>query len=136
MAKIPKPLPALEWLAPRLALSYAVSITSFLGLLVAVLVWNIFYAELPTTLFWPVLAFQVVPLLILAPGVLLGNARGHAWACFVINIYFIQGVLAAFDPSRRLFGWIEAGLTFVFFCAALLYVRWRFQYNRKRAGES
>lgn len=135
MARTPKPLPELSWLAPRLALSYAVAIASFLGLVAVVLVWNLFYANLPDALFWPVLSFQMLPLLILAPGVLLGNARGHAWACFVINIYFIQGVLAAFDPSRRLFGWAEAGLTLVFFCAALLYVRWRFQYNRKRAGE-
>jgi uncharacterized membrane protein len=136
VARTPKPLPELSWLKPRLAASYAVAITCFLALFGLLLVWNLFYANLPETLFWPVLGFQLVPLLILAPGVLLGHARGHAWACFVINIYFIQGVLAAFDPSRRWFGWAEAGLTFVFFCAALLYVRWRFQYNRKQAGEA
>jgi uncharacterized membrane protein len=136
VARTPKPLPELSWLKPRLGLSYALAIASFLGLFGLLLVWNLFYAQLPDALFWPVLAFQLVPMLILAPGVLLGNARGHAWACFVINIYFIQGVLAAFDPSRRWFGWAEAILTFVFFCAALLYVRWRFQYNRKQAGEA
>lgn len=136
MARTPKPLPELSWLTPRLRLSYAVAVASFLGLIALLLVWSLFHAQLPERLFWPVLAFQMLPLLILAPGVLLGNARGHAWACFAINVYFIQGVLAAFDPSRRLFGWLEAGLAFIFFCAALMYVRWRFQYNRKRAGES
>lgn len=130
MAKTPKPLPALEWLKPRLTVTRTLTTLSFLGLILLV-VWNLFNAPPP----WPVMLVQLAPLLVIAPGILLGHARGHAWACFVINLYFIQGVLAAFDPSRRLFGWLEAGLTLVFFCAALLYIRWRFQHDRKLAGE-
>ena len=72
---------------------------------------------------------------LLAPGMLMGNARAHAWACFVVNIYFIQGVLAAIDPARALFGVLEAVISFGLFCTALLYTRWRFQYDRKLAGE-
>lgn len=53
----------------------------------------------------------------------------------MVNIYFIQGVLAAIDPARALFGLLEAVISFGLFCSALLYTRWRFQHDRKLAGE-
>jgi uncharacterized membrane protein len=74
-------------------------------------------------------------LLVLAPGMLSGSARGHSWMCFVVNLYFIKGALAAYDPNRQLFGLLEMAASLAVFCSALLYVRWRFQLNRKLAGE-
>lgn len=135
MAKTRKPLPSLDWLKPRMAVSRAISLTSFLALAVLLLAWNLMFADLPGKLLWVIPAFQLVPLLLLAPGLIAGNARAHAWTCFVVNLYFIQGVLAAFDPSKALFGWTQALLSVSLFCAALLYTRWRFQYDRKLAGE-
>jgi len=136
VAKPPKPLPELNWLAPRLRLSRILSLLSFLGLAVLLVLWNLAFADLHGARPWVVISIQLVPLLLLAPGLLLGNARAHAWTCFVVNIYFIQGVLAAIDPARALLGWTEALLSLTLFCAALLYTRWRFQYDRKLAGES
>ena len=136
MAKPPKPLPSLDWLKPRMAVSRAVSLLSFLALAVLLLVWNLMFADIPGNLLWVILAFQLVPLLLLAPGLILGNARAHAWTCFVVNLYFIQGVLAAFDPSKAVFGWVQALLSVSLFCAALMYTRWCFQYDRKLAGEN
>ena len=136
MAKTPKPLPALDWLAPRLKISRALSLFSFAALLVLLLVWNLAFADLHGARTWVVLSIQLLPLLLLAPGLLLGNARAHAWACFVVNIYFIQGVLAAIDPARALFGALETVISLGLFCSALLYVRWKFQHDRKLAGES
>ena len=136
MARTRKPLPSLDWLKPRLAISRAVSLLSFLALLIALLVWNLLFAEIPGKLLWVILAFQLTPLLLLAPGLILGNARAHAWTCFVVNLYFIQDVLAAFDPAKALFGWLETLLSLSLFCAALMYTRWCFQYERKLAGES
>ncbi|WP_263141180.1 DUF2069 domain-containing protein [Pseudomonas sp. RIT-PI-AD] len=136
MARTPKPLPSLEWLAPRLKVSRALSLLAFFALVALLLIWNLAYADLHGARPWVVLVIQLLPLALLAPGLLLGNARAHAWACFVINIYFIQGVLAAIDPARALFGWLEAGLSLLLFAAALLYTRWRFQYDRRRAGEN
>lgn len=135
MAKIAKPLPSLEWLQPRLNISRVASLLSFFSLTALLLVWNLHYANIPGKLLWVILGLQMTPLLLLAPGLLLGNARAHAWACFVVNLYFIQGVLAAFDPSKALYGWLLSLLSFSLFCAALMYTRWRFQYERKLAGE-
>ena len=136
MARTPKPLPSLDWLSPRLKLSRALSLFSFFALLVLLLAWNLGFADLHGARTWVVLSIQLVPLLLLAPGLLLGNARAHAWACFVVNIYFIQGVLATIDPARALFGALETIISLSLFCSALLYVRWKFQYDRKLAGES
>tara|TARA_R100001244_G_scaffold12886_1_gene14686 strand:+ start:11836 stop:12246 length:411 start_codon:yes stop_codon:yes gene_type:complete len=135
VAKTRKPLPALDWLKPRMAISRAISLVSFLALAALLLVWNLLFAEIPGKLLWVILAFQLLPLLLLAPGLILGNARAHAWTCFVVNLYFIQGVLAAFDPSKALFGWLMSLLSFTLFCAALMYTRWCFQHDRKLAGD-
>jgi uncharacterized membrane protein len=135
VARIAKPLPSLEWLQPRLNISRVASLLSFFSLTALLLVWNLHYANIPGKLLWVILGLQLTPLLLLAPGLLLGNARAHAWACFVVNLYFIQGVLAAFDPSKALYGWLLTLLSFSLFCAALMYTRWRFQYERKLAGE-
>ncbi|MFH6601373.1 DUF2069 domain-containing protein [Ectopseudomonas khazarica] len=136
MAREKKPLPSLEWLQPRMKLSRALSLFSFVALLLLLLVWNLAFADLHGARIGVVLAIQLLPLALLAPGIVLGNARAHAWACFVVNLYFIQGVLAAIDPARALFGVLEAVISFNLFCCALLYTRWRFQYDRKLAGDA
>jgi uncharacterized membrane protein len=135
VARAKKPLPSLDWLQPRLKLSRALSLLSFFALLTLLLVWNLAFADLHGARIGVVLAIQLLPLALLAPGLLLGNARTHAWACFVVNLYFIQGVLAAIDPARAVFGALEAVISLGLFCSALLYTRWRFQYDRKLAGE-
>lgn len=135
MAKTTKPLPSMEWLEPRLKVSRVVSLACFAGLSALLLIWNLLLADLHGARTWVVLAIELVPLALLAPGMLAGNARSHAWCCFVVNLYFIQGVLAAFDPSRMLYGWLQSIISITLFCSALLYTRYRFQYDRKLAGE-
>ncbi len=135
VARTPKPLPSLDWLQPRLTISRLASLLSFVALAALLLVWNLAYAELPARLLWIILGLQLAPLLLLAPGILLGHARAHAWTCFVVNLYFIQGVLAAFDPARAVYGWLLTLVSLCLFCAALMYTRWRFQYQRKLADE-
>lgn len=135
MARKNKPLPALEWLEPRLRLSRWLSLALFAALAALLAVWYLLLEDLHGARPWVILGVHLLPLAILAPGMLLGNARVHAWACYVLNLYFIQGVVAAFQPGRLAFGILEAGLSVALFCSATLYTRWRFQYDRKLAGE-
>jgi uncharacterized membrane protein len=128
-------LPSLDWLAPRLRLARALSLAFFLGLIALLVVNNLWFANLHGARVEVILAIEVVPLLLLLPGMLLGSARAHAWVCFVVNIYFIKGVLAAFDPARAVFGWVEIVASLGLFIAGLLYVRWKFQFERRMAGE-
>lgn len=135
MAKKPKVLPALEWLEPRVRLSRIASLICFFGLFVLLAAYYLIFADLHGARPWVILSIELVPLLLLTPGMLTGSARGHSWTCFVINLYFIKGALAVYDPNRHLFGVLEMLVSIAVFTSALLYVRWRFQLNRKLAGE-
>ncbi len=136
MARKPKPLPSLEWLAPRLKFSRVLSLASFIGLAALLIIWNLAFAELHGARTWVVLSIQLIPLLLVAPGMISGSPRAHAWTCFIVNLYFIQGVLAAINPARMVYGWLEAIISLTLFISALLYTRWAYQYERKASGES
>ena len=135
MAKTAKPLPTLAWLEPRVKLSRQLSLACFAALIALLLLWTLLFANLHGARIGVVLAIELLPLALLTPGMLTGNPRVHAWCCFVVNLYFIQGVLAAFDPSRMLYGWLPSVISVALFCSALMYTRYRFQYQRKLAGE-
>jgi uncharacterized membrane protein len=135
VAKTPKPLPELSWLQPRLRISRAISLFSFFALALLILLWNLFFADLNGARPWGILLFALTPLALLTPGMLGGQARATAWLCFVVNLYFIAGVLAVMGPNSTVFDWALLTLSVTLFCSALMYTRWRFQYDRKLAGE-
>ncbi|RMM50270.1 DUF2069 domain-containing protein [Pseudomonas corrugata] len=135
MAKKPKILPSIQWLEPRVRIARVLSLLCFFGLVGVLSVYYLLIADLHGARPWVILLIELVPLLILAPGMLTGSARGHSWMCFVVNLYFIKGALAAYDPNRQLFGVMEMLASVTVFCSALLYVRWRFQLNRRLADE-
>ena len=135
MAKKPKILPSIQWLEPRVRLARIFSLLCFFGLVGLLSAYYLLVADLHGARPWVILLIELVPLLILAPGMLSGSPRGHSWMCFVVNLYFIKGALAAYDPNRHVFGLLEMAASVAVFCSALLYVRWRFQLNRRLAGE-
>ncbi|AKN27924.1 hypothetical protein AB691_3050 [Stutzerimonas stutzeri] len=116
--------------------SRVISLASFFGLAALLAVWNLAFADLHGARIWVVLSIQLIPLALVAPGMLAGSPRAHAWTCFIVNLYFIQGVLAAIDPARMIYGVLEAAISLTLFVAALLYTRWSYQYERKAAGEA
>jgi len=130
-----KPLPPIDWLKPRLAITRVLCFALFLALLLLLVLWNGLFADLNGARLWAVLGVEIAPLLIVLPGMWLDGARAYVWLCFVLNLYFIKGVLASLYPARQWFGLTEVFLSVTLFIAALLYVRWRFQFERKIAGE-
>ena len=66
---------------------------------------------------------QTVPLLLFVPGLIKQHLRTHAWLCFVIQIYFIQAVLLAFDSQRMWIGLGECVFSIGLFLALLSYIR-------------
>lgn len=135
MAKKPKVLPALDWLEPRVNISRLISLTTFFGLIALLSIYYLWIADLHGARPWVILLIELVPLLLFAPGIISGSPRAYSWLCFVVNLYFIKGALAAFDPNRSLFGILEMLASLAIFVSALLYIRWTFQRNRKLAGE-
>lgn len=135
MAKKPKVLPALDWLEPRVKISRLISLSSFFGLIALLSIYYLWIADLHGARPWVILLIELVPLLLFTPGIISGSPRAYSWLCFVVNLYFIKGALAAFDPNRSLFGILEMLASLAVFVSALLYIRWTFQQNRKLAGE-
>lgn len=136
MARQKKPLPPVEWLQPRVRFARLLSLGSFFALAGLLAVWYLLIADLHGARPWVILGVQLLPLALLAPGLLLGYPRVHAWAGYVVNLYFIQGVVSAFEPSRLVFGLLEVTASVLLFIGALLYTRWKFQLERRLAGES
>ena len=66
---------------------------------------------------------QTLPLLIFLPGLLKGKARTYAWLSFAILLYFIHGVLLAFDEQRRWLGVVEVTLCVLIFVYLVLFIR-------------
>lgn len=135
MAKKPKVLPSIAWLAPRVKLMRVFSLVCFLGLIGLLCVYYLVFANLHGARPWVILLIELVPLMIVLPGMLLGSARGHSFTCYVINLYLIKGALAAFDPNRQLFGLLEMIVSVAVFISAMLYVRWRYQLDRRLSDD-
>lgn len=136
MAKKNKLLPEPDWLLPRVKISRVLSLVSFLALIVLLLVWNLFFADLHGARPWVIISIELIALLIIAPGMLLGSPRTHAWAAFIVNLYFIKGVLASIDPSRTWLGILEISLSVSLFFSALYYTRWSYQLIRVRNAQT
>ncbi|RHW21843.1 DUF2069 domain-containing protein [Pseudomonas jilinensis] len=134
MPRAEKPLPSLEYLRPRMRLCRFVAAVSYFGLITSLLVHTLLFDNLNGANPLVILAVLLVPLLIFLPGILSGNPRVHAWLCFAINLYFIQGVLICFQPGREFYGSLLISFSMVYFLAALGYVRWAFQARRVEAA--
>ncbi|WP_022967176.1 DUF2069 domain-containing protein [Denitrificimonas caeni] len=136
--KSPKPLPELNWLEPRLRISRAISLVSLAALAVLLVAWNLVFTSrhnTPGLGAFAIICFALIPLMIVALGMLLGSAKTHIWACILINIYFVHGVLASFSPDKAWLGYAEIFLSALLFCSAFMHTLWQFKYNRKLAGE-
>jgi uncharacterized membrane protein len=107
-------------LNPRF-LSMAASI-ALLALVVLCVAWETWLAPLRPGGSWMML--KVLPLLAAMFGVLRGRRYTYQWACMMILLYFIEGILRMNDPAPA--GALaagEVGLSVVFFVSAVLYAR-------------
>lgn len=66
---------------------------------------------------------QVTPLLIFARGLHRARLRTYGWVSFVILLYFMHGVLIAFDPQRFWLGLVEVLLCTAIFVLLILFIR-------------
>ena len=70
-------------------------------------------------------SIQALPLLALLPGLHRGRPRSYAWMGFVIQLYFIHGVILAFSPARFGWGLAQISLSVAVFAALILFIRRR-----------
>ena len=68
-------------------------------------------------------AIQASPLLIFARGLHRAQLRTYGWVSFVILLYFMHGVLVAFEPGQLWLGLIEVTLCTIIFVLLILFIR-------------
>lgn len=108
----------------RLARFKYVTLTALL-LLVLQLSYNTLLSppinKAPNSTMWLI---QVLPLLLMVPGLLRGGHRSYALLCFLSMIYFMASVVNAFTPGYTWPPYVEIALVVIIFVAAMLYARY------------
>lgn len=123
----PTPTTQDDRLIKRANLTYQLTVLSLLGLLLLFPIW--FFAFSATEHPWTITAIHLVPLLMFVPGLMQRRPRVFAWLCFVILLYFCQGVMNAFALPELLgkIGMVETVLCVVLFCSAMMAARYHGQ---------
>jgi len=120
---------------PLLNLALArVATAALLLLIVLCLAWELWLAPLRPG--GSTLALKALPLLLPLRGVRRGNVYTMQWACMLILLYVMEGVVRAWsdpNPASAAMAWMEIVLSFVFYLCALLYLRPAKQAAKRRA---
>ena len=98
---------------------------TLLGALIVLLVlWRTLL--IPAEHFITIIAIHIIPLALFIPGILARKPKVFIWFCFVILLYFCQGVMSSFAlPSiLGIVGLLETILTSGVFCAAMMAARY------------
>lgn len=105
-------------------LLYRLASVSLVLLIVLCIAWEMAIAPLRPG--GSYMALKVLPLLLPLGGVLKGRVYTMQWACMLILLYFMEGVVRAYsdpNPMSVLMAWGEIVLSLTFYICALCYLR-------------
>lgn len=114
----------------KLTLGRALSWALYTGLILAYCIWQLTRAGGPSYLFW---AIQVLPLLLVLPGMKAGSPRSYIWLCFLLIAYFLKGFEGVILPSRAWIDYIVLSVSVVLFISSMFTSRWLQQCLIERA---
>ena len=117
-------------LAEKVKLSHLITKISYFALLILLTLWYLVIAPAQTDHPWVIWLIHFLPLVAFIRIVIKGDARGHAWLCFVLLLYFIGAVFATMMPLTRWLGLTEAILICILFTSAMMFARWKSQHDR------
>jgi uncharacterized membrane protein len=101
------------------------TLTGYLGLLAFVVLWHTWLAPGDTLPMWLALSMWVTPLLFPLKGIIQGKPYTHAWANFVLILYFLHSLTTLYThPDERLYAAIELVLTTMAFIGSTFYARY------------
>ena len=114
-------------------LGACISLVALIALCVA---WELVLAPLRPGGSWLVL--KVVPLLLPLRGVLQRDNYTLQWSSMLILLYFMEGLVRATSESglSATLGWVEVGLTVIYFFCTILYLHPLKQAAKKLARET
>lgn len=97
-----------------------------LALLAWIMIWQLSLSPHPHISSTTLAIAWVVPLLLPLPGILAGKPYTHAWANFVLMLYFLHGFTILYvDDGERWLAFVELVLTTLAFFGNILYARER-----------
>jgi len=94
--------------------------------LVTVIIWDTWVAV--SDRFWMPLLLQLVPLLLILPGLISKYYRSYSWLCFLSLAYFTSYVVQVYSPSRQWHDWAGLISTIIIFIAGMYASRWLQRY--------
>ncbi|MGL5007193.1 MAG: DUF2069 domain-containing protein [Plesiomonas sp.] len=98
----------------------------WLSLLFWQILWHALLSPHPHVASWAITLGWSIPLLFPLKGIIQGKAYTHAWANFILMLYFLHALtIISIDEGERLFGIIELILASGSFCVNLLFAKKR-----------
>ncbi|WP_428036887.1 DUF2069 domain-containing protein [Amphritea sp.] len=120
-----------DTLAKKVAISRAVTLFSYFGLILLLTAWHLILSPPEIASPYSIWAFQTVPLLLFYPVILKKHLRGHIWLCFFITVYFMHSVTIAMSAhSSASLALAETLLVATLFIGAMMFARWQSQLNK------
>lgn len=102
------------------------ALTGNLALIVWIVMWQSTLSTHPHLNPLTMAVVWIIPLLLPLPGILAGKPYTHAWANFVLMLYFIHGfTIVSIDNGERGLAAVELLLTTLAFAGNIFYARHR-----------
>ncbi|MBD0784996.1 DUF2069 domain-containing protein [Vibrio sp. Y2-5] len=102
------------------------ALTSNLALIVWIALWQLDLSPHPHLNPLALTVAWLIPLLLPLPGILAGKPYTHAWANFILMLYFLHAFTILYvDNGERWLAAVELCLTFSAFMGNVLYARHR-----------
>lgn len=117
-------------LAQKARFSRIITLISYTALLLLLTAWYLFIAPAKGDNPWVIWLVHFLPLIAFIRVIVRGDARGHAWLCFLLLFYFLGAVLATLMPPTRWLGLAESILLCTLFTGAMMFARWQSQLDR------
>lgn len=102
------------------------------GVLILVIAVDTFLSITQPNKFWPALLLQIVPLIMLLPGIVLKRYRSYSWVCFLMLIYFVSYVVQVYASSSKWIDWLGLLTTIILFVSAMYASRFLQRYFLKQ----
>lgn len=113
-----------EALTKKAELARTLTLIALGGLVLLFIAWRVWV--IPAEHALTIVAIHVVPIILFLPGLLQRKPKVFIWLCFVILLYFCQGIMSSFALPTILgvMGLLESILTIWLFCAAMMAARY------------
>ena len=103
--------------------AHAISMALYFSILALLVLTTFWPNPVEGASVWVLLAVKLVPLLILLPGLIKARSKTYQWLCFVIMLYFTDGIMRAYlsgyDWPPTLMTLLTAGI----FITAIIRIR-------------